>query len=141
MGLAGHGDIVIRKPVHLAGHFLGPDDHEEFFRGPDLSDNVGKVDPVHRQVDHLAATCLPVPDAGAPPDIILAENIPAPAFRYIKDTLHDTFVACGKKHPGCPERPAGQGNMGGHPLVAFGTMADPEYCNFISCHISSSLLL
>ena len=141
VGLAGHGDIVIREAVHLAGHFLGPDDHEKFPARPDLADDIGQVDPVHREVDNFPPGSLPVPDAGAPPDIILAEEVPAPPVRYVKDTLHDAFVARGKKHPRSPERPPGQGDMGGHPLVAFRTVADPEYCHFFSCHVSFSLLL
>ena len=98
MGLAGDGHIEVGKAVNLAGHFLCPDNDEDLFMRPDLADDVRQVQAVHGQMDDHSPGGLPLFDAGAPLHVVLAEEVPAPAFRNIRDAPHNPLVGGCKVH-------------------------------------------
>src|SRR5512137_63524 len=134
MGLAGDGHVVVRKPVDLPRNFFCPDNNKDLIARPYISNHVRQVQPVHGEVDNNTSLCLPLPDAGTPLHVVLAEKLPAPSPGNIRNTLQNSLVRGSKVHPFCPKGPGGQAHVGGHPLVALRSVADPEDDYFFSWH-------
>ena len=134
MGLAGYRHVVIRKPIDITGHFLRPDNDEDFIVRPYIADHFRQVEPVHGQVDDNPARRLPLLDAGTPLHVVLAEKLPAPAHDNIRDALDNALIRCRKEHPFRAKGTGSKPNVGGHPLVAFRAVADPENGYFFSWH-------